>query len=30
MYMAKDMLSLANEINENSKKNNKKTQQKQK
>lgn len=30
MYMVKDMLSLANEINENSKKNNKKTQQKQK
>lgn len=30
MYMAKDMLSLANEINENSKKNNGKTQQKQK
>lgn len=30
MYMAKDMLSLANEINENSKKNNKKTQQKKK
>lgn len=30
MYMAKDMLSLANEINENSKKNNKKIQQKQK
>lgn len=30
MYMVKDMLSLANEINENSKKNNGKTQQKQK
>lgn len=30
MYMAKDMLSLANEINKNSKKNNKKTQQKKK